>query len=352
MRSFILAAVIAAAAQLAGCDRIEEGMFQRGADRAAEPDREDWLRDGALHVVLCGTGSPIADPDRAAPCTAVIAADKLFLVDVGPGSWENIQLWRLPRAHLASILLTHFHSDHIGDLGEATVQSWIGGRTTPLSVIGPTGVAEVVGGFRAAYGPDSTYRVAHHGADNMPPAVALAEARPFDVPADGSSVTVYDADGLTIRAFAVAHEPVSPAVGYRFEYKGRSVVISGDTKKSANLIHHAKGADLLVHEALSGPIIGRISAILGERGVQRLAKLTSDILDYHTTPVEAAESAREAGVRQLVLTHLVPPPANRIVERVFMAGTAEAWDGPIVLGADGMWFRLPGGSTEIVQESL
>lgn len=352
MRIPILAATLIAVIGTTACNQVEEGMFQRGADRASEPDREDWLRDGALHVVLCGTGSPVADPDRAAACTAVIAADKLFLVDTGPGSWENVQLWRLPRAHLSSILLTHFHSDHIGDLGEATVQSWIGGRSTPLTVIGPPGVTDVVDGFRTAYGLDAIYRVAHHGAENMPPAVALATAAPFTLPTDGSAVTVFEADGLTIRAFAVDHDPVTPAAGYRFDYNGRSVVISGDTAKSANLIKHAKSADLLVHEALGASMVGRISAILKERGVHRLGKLTSDIVDYHATPVEAAETARDAGVRQLVLTHLVPPPANRIVERVFMEGTDEAWDGPIVLGADGMWFRLPQGSATIDQDSL
>ena len=128
----LLIAVLA----ISGCDRIESAIYQRAADRALAPDRTDLLSDGSLHVILCGTGSPLPDPDRAGPCAAVIAGGNFYLVDVGPGSWENVQLWRLPRAQLAGVLLTHFHSDHIGDLGEVVMQSWVGGRTEPLTVYG------------------------------------------------------------------------------------------------------------------------------------------------------------------------------------------------------------------------
>src|SRR5262249_40602158 len=101
----------------AGCDRIESGLIPRGAARALPGDRNALLDDGKLHVVLCGTGSPLADPQRAGPCTAVLAGGHFLLVDVGPGSWREVALLRLPRARLEAVLLTHFHSDHIGELG-------------------------------------------------------------------------------------------------------------------------------------------------------------------------------------------------------------------------------------------
>jgi len=336
-----------------GCERAEQSLYDRAAEQAARADNEQWLGDSAIHVFLCGTGTPLADRERAGACTAVIAGGKFFLVDVGPGAWENVQLWRLPRAKLTGVLLTHYHSDHIGDLGEVTTQSWIAGRRGPLDVYGPPGVVQVAGGFRAAYALDAQYRVAHHSEAMMPPAGSALVARTIELTDPGEIATVYEADGLRVTAFAVDHQPVAPAYGYRFDYQGRSLVISGDTAKSDNLARHATGADLLIHEALAAHMIGRLSDTLRQRGVERLAKLTADIVDYHATPVEAAQIAAAAKVKMLVLTHLVPAPANALLRRVFLQGVAEVWDGEVVLGEDGMHFRLPaGGEGRIEQDKL
>lgn len=337
---------------LSACDRLESALFDRAAKQLAAGDRTDWLNDGGLHVILCGTGSPIADPERAGPCTAVIAGDKLFLIDVGPGAWENVQRWQLPRSQLSGVLLTHFHSDHIGELGEVVVQSWIGGRTQPLDIYGPPGVAEVVQGFQQAYAFDSHYRVTHHGDAAMPRGGAVALPHTIPEPPGDNDVLVLDDGGVKVTAFSVDHDPVKPAFGYRIDYNGRSVVISGDTVKSTAVAHHAGGADLLIHEALAKELISQISTRLGEIGAARLAKLTADVVDYHTSPVEAAETAKQAGVRMLVLTHLVPPLANAAVAGLFMRGVADAWDGEVILGEDGMHFDLPKGSTAIRQDDL
>ena len=336
---------------LSGCDTIQSFLYQRAADRALAPDRTDLLTDGALHVILCGTGSPLPDPDRAGPCAAVIAGGSFYLVDTGPGSWENVQLWRLPRAQLAGILLTHFHSDHIGDLGEAIVQSWIGGRTTPLTVYGPPGVDIVVGGFRRAYTFDTQYRVTHHGEEAMPHQAAETAALPINVPPPGQSAVVLEKNGLVVRAFAVDHRPVEPAFGYRFEFAGRSVVISGDTGPSDSLVANAKGADLLVHEALATHMIDRVRHIAEQRNQQRLAKMMGDIINYHTTPAQAADIARKAGVHMLALTHLVPPPQNALVKRIFLEGVDQSGI-QFALGDDGTHFVLPPQSQEIEVESL
>ena len=147
-------------------------MVSRLVDRAAERQMNSTdlglLEDDALNVFLCGTGSPLPDPTRAAACTIVVAGGKLYVVDVGPGSQEVTQLAGIPTSALAGILLTHFHSDHIGELGEWAMQSWVAGRTGPLHVYGPEGIDQVVAGFRQAYRLDAEYRIAHHGLENLP----------------------------------------------------------------------------------------------------------------------------------------------------------------------------------------
>jgi ribonuclease Z len=336
---------------LTGCDQIRQRLIERRAIEALRPDHVEWLEDGKLHVILCGTGSPLADAERAGPCTAVLAGGRFILVDVGPGSWEHVQLWRLPRARLTAILLTHFHSDHIGELGEATVQSWIAGRTGSLPVFGPPGVYEVVAGFRQAYSFDTRYRTIHHGEQALPASGAVLIARTVEMPASGTSAVVMDEAGLRVSAFAVDHGPVRPAYGYRFEYRGRSVVVTGDTGASPGLVDSFRGADLVVHDALAAHLIGPVVEVARSRGEERWAKLASDILDYHATPGQAVDLARQAGVRALVLTHLVPAPNNAVERRVFLSQTG-AWDGEVVLGHDGMHFTLPEGTDAIERHDL
>ncbi len=323
-----------------GCERLIDAQIERNLTRVQTglPD------EPGLHVVLCGTGSPIADASRAAACTAVLAAGQLYLVDVGPGAWESADLANLPLARLSGVLLTHFHSDHIGDLGEAITGSWIAGRAQPLDVYGPAGTAGVVRGFVDAYARDADARSRHHGEQAMPRAAAGAIAHEIALDTDDPalpSAVVVDRDGLRITAFAVDHAPVRPAVGYRFDYAGRSVVVSGDTKKSAGVAKHASGADLLVHEALLPEAAMRASAVAARIGNARLAKLASDIPGYHTAPVEAAELAQAAGAKKLVLTHLVPGPNNFLARRLFLRGVGAAYGGEVVLGEDGMRFDLP-----------
>lgn len=130
-------------------------LMARVYDQALAQDPLQSLPDG-LHVGLCGTGSPMADPARAGPCTVVVAGRRMFVVDSGPGSVRNLTLMNLPPARAEAAFLTHFHSDHIGDLGELMLQHWAGGAAgAPLPVYGPTGVDQVVGGFMAAYGLDA-----------------------------------------------------------------------------------------------------------------------------------------------------------------------------------------------------
>lgn len=299
------------------------------------------LTDGQLHVVMCGTGSPLTDANRASACVAVVAGGEVILVDTGPGSWRQVALNRVPAKDVSAILLTHFHSDHIGDLGEAITQSWLAGRAKPLEVYGPHGVERVVAGFAQAYGLDVDYRIAHHTEQMLPRAASGAVSREVKLKNADDAAIVFERNGLKITAFRVEHDPVKPAYGYRFDYRGRSAVISGDTTKSANLVRHAMGADLLIHEVLAKDLLTVASNSLERAGDKRRATLTRDIIDYHTSPVEAAEVAAAAKVETLVFTHMVPPINPPVTEQMFLRGVADIFKGKIVIARDGSRFDLP-----------
>jgi len=333
-----------------GCDVVVGRVIEAAVERQRSAGHTGWLDDGALHVVLCGTGSPLPDPTSAAACTAVVAGGRVWVVDVGPGSQEVAQLIGVPRAALGGVLLTHFHSDHIGELGEWAMQSWAAGRREAFRVFGPPGVERVAAGFQQAYGLDDGYRIAHHGPENMPRSATEWTVHEFPV-RQGEAAVIHREGGLTIKAFAVDHAPVAPAVGYRFEYGDHSVVISGDTDVSASLQANARGADLLVHEVLLKDVVEQLSEAFGRAGEPRLQRLSADILDYHTSPAEALQAAQEAGVGTMVMTHLVPPLPSRVRSWFFTRGLEEG-DVDVVLGEDGMHFRLPTDSESIERETL
>lgn len=311
----------------------------RQSGGGATPDA-GWLNDGQLHVVLCGTGSPLPDANRAEACTAIIAGGEFVLVDTGSGSWRKVVANNLPAQNLSAILLTHFHSDHIGDLGEALVQSWIAGRNHNINVYGPPGVEQVVAGFTQAYSLDTGYRVQHHGEEWMPRAGAGAIAQPIRLKSNDAAALVFERNGLKVMAFKVEHDPASPAYGYRFEYRGRVVVISGDTSKSANLAKHATGADLLIHDVIAKNLLQMAASNFDQAGNRRRAKLARDIVTYHASPIDAAEIAASAKVETLVFTHMVPPPTSPQIEQALLRGVSDVFKGKVVLGNDGMRFDL------------
>jgi ribonuclease Z len=323
-----------------------------GPALAQAPPAGDGLPDG-LKVTFCGTSGPLPVRDRAKACVAIQAGGSLYLVDIGPEATENLQAWRLPMASAKAVFLTHLHSDHIGEVGEFNLQSWVAGRPQPLALVGPPGVEKVAAGFNEAYEPDHRFRNAHHahGEVTLPIAAGLLAPRvvppPKPGPSGAATAVVWKDGALTVTAIVVAHEPVTPAYAYRFDYKGRSVVVSGDTRKYPPLAIAAKGADVLIHEAQNAQMTAMMVQGLKAMGNARMASVMADTVSYHTTPVEAAEIARAAGVRQLVLYHLTQAGLPFFTPEAFTRGMDDGGKLDWRLSRDGMTIDLPAGGTEI-----
>ena len=332
--------------------QIIERMFPRMVEQLMVRDRIAELGEG-IHVLMCGTGTPMPDPNRAGPCTIIIAGDEVVMVDAGTGGVRVAQMMGAPLPKLDALFLTHLHSDHIDGLGETLLQAWVGGtRTEPFPVYGPTGTNEVVDGFNAAYSIDHGYRVAHHGEGVVPMSGAGGDGREFETPTVGADRVVYSSGGLEVRAFKVEHDPVHDAVGYRFDYRGRSIVISGDTDYAPEIARVAKGVDLLIHEALQPNMVEVMRDAAERANRPTIAHIMDDILDYHASPEEAAQVASDAGVGMLLFHHTIPPIPSPSINPLFLGEAPEIYDGPIVVAVDGMVFTLPFEGGEIRQSNL
>jgi len=269
-----------------------------------------------IEITLLGTGSPVPDPNRAGPSTLVRANGQTFLIDCGRGVLQRAAAVGVSAAGLSALLLTHLHSDHIGDLGDLLITRWISTFTTdpaPLPIIGPPGTAETVEATLAAFRHDIGYRLAHHADLTGPPAVEVLEHT------DG---VVWDRDGVTIRVAPTDHRPVAPTIGFRIESGSESVVLAGDTVPCDTLDGLARGADALVHTVIRKEILDNVPQ-------QRVR----EICDYHSSVQQAAATATRAGVGTLVMTHYVPPlvPGQ---EEQWRALAATEFGGRIELGDD------------------
>lgn len=339
------------AALLGACQRATMAVMERGLENRLGADVIDTFADG-LHITLCGAGGPLPSPDASGPCVVVVAGDQLFMVDAGTNGVRNMGRMGFQAGNLSGVFLTHFHSDHIDGLGETATIRWAGGdNSAPLPVYGPEGVQQVVDGFNIAYSLDFGYRNAHHGDTVAPLSGAGLDAVPFALPEDGALVTVYEGGGLKVEALRVQHAPVDPAVGYLFTYKGRTALVSGDTARYDNITRFARGVDLLVHEALAPNIVMMMHEAAKKNGNEIMAKITLDILDYHASPVEAAETARAAGVGHLLFYHVVPPLLFPGQEALWLDGAGDVFPAYTV-GVDGTHFSLPAGSQAIEESDL
>ena len=305
-------------------------------------------KEDALSAAVCGSRSPIPSPGRAETCILVAAGDDLFVVDIGDGSNQNLRSWNIDFRDIEAVLITHLHSDHIADLPGLHQNAWvIGERNTKLKVFGPEGVDQFTQGIEMAYAHDYVFRNEHHG-----DAIAPLEYAGFDTKViDLNNPVIFDDGDLKITAFKVVHEPIEPALGFKFEYKGRSLVITGDTSYTKSVIDNSMNVDVLFHEAQANHMLTVMEKSLRTRGADLLATVLDDITTYHTSLIEAAEIANKANVKKLVFYHLTPAPRNYIQEIMFVRGVNEVrkeW----TLVEDGTLLILPVGSEEIVVSNM
>ena len=267
-----------------------------------------------LAVTLLGTGGPIPDPQRAGPATLVSGGSEQYLVDAGRGVLMRLAAAGVGPAQLKAVLLTHLHSDHITDLNDVITTRWITTfEPSPLTIVGPAGTRRVVAGIGESLGPDIGYRIAHHDDLDYPPPVEVVEATEGEV---------YLGGDVRIACAPTDHKPVEPTVAFRFDYGGSAVVAAGDTVPCAGLDRLCEGAHALVHTVIRKDVVSAI-------GVPRVL----DVLDYHSSPAEAARTAARAGIGTLILTHYFPPPADTD-DDAYRAQAAEHFDGTIEVGDD------------------
>ncbi len=282
-----------------------------------------------LRVTLLGTGTPTPRPDRFGAATLVEAGSQKLLFDAGRGT--SLRIWQLgiPLRELDAVFLTHFHHDHISGLADLWLTGWLppafGQRQHALQILGPTGTKDVTQGLLAAYARDIDMRVADEG---LPRAGAA-----FDVIEFSSGGEVYAEGDLRVTAFTVNHGAlITPAYGYRIDYAGRSVLISGDTQFDENLIEAGRGADVVIHEVVAAD----------ERLFEKYPALDA-IKDHHTTPEEAGVVFQQIQPKLAVYTHMVRLAAPDIPELALadlVAQTRRTYDGPLVVGHDLMTIEI------------
>jgi len=267
-----------------------------------------------VQVVILGSGSPLPDPARAGPSTLVRTGVGDLLFDCGRGVLMRAAAAGSGPGAFRAVFLTHLHSDHITDLNDIFTMRWATSfAPNPLPVYGPPGTEALLEATRRMLEADIGYRLAHHDDLQWGPAATVTEAERGVVMEEGPvRITVAPTD----------HAPVRPTIAFRIDDGDRSVVIAGDTVPCAGLDELCGGADVLVHTVVRRDLIEQF-------GLPRL----TDVLDYHSSVPEAAQTATRSGVKTLVLTHLVPAPAPGTEEQWLDQARAQ-FSGEVLLATD------------------
>lgn len=273
-----------------------------------------------LKVTLLGTGAPRPAMDRFGPTILVEAGKEKLLLDCGRGATQRLFQLKVPFAEVTSLFLTHLHSDHIVGIPDLYLTGWIMKRVTPLRVWGPAGTADMMSHLQQAYEFDIHTR--RDVDEKLPAQGAVVVAK------DIEQGVVYQNGDLKVTAFTVDHSPVKPAFGYRVDYAGHSVVLSGDTRYNENLIQFSHGADVLIHEVLDPDAYVASDWFFSPEQKQK-------VIDHHTTPEQAGKIFSQVKPKLAVYSHIVPFNAPDLV-----AHTRKTYSGPLEVGEDLMSIEI------------
>jgi len=280
-----------------------------------------------IKVTLLGTGCPPPVMNRFGPSTLVEAGAHKLLFDAGRGALQRLAQIRVRWQDVDGVFLTHLHSDHVVGFPDLWLTGWLAGpgRDRPLPVWGPRGTRKMMSHLDQAYEFDIRIRL-YDDRPSPDGVVILAE--------DIAEGMVFDNDGVKIAAFEVDHKPIKPAFGYRIDHRGRSVVLSGDTRISENLIRHAQGVDLLVHEVAAPETFQRAGA---------RPERAKSVIEHHVTPEQAGEVFTRTKPRLAVYSHICLPTAT---EQDLVPATRRTYAGPLEVGEDLMVIDV-GGKVEV-----
>ena len=273
-------------------------------------------------LILLGTGGgPRPRKENVSSCQVLVVNDQLYVVDCGNGVARQLVSVGLALPKLRHVFITHQHSDHNADYGNLFLLSWASGLRTRVDSWGPPPLEKMTRLFFEMNAYDINIRIADEGRVPLVPLV-----HPHEVSQGGA---VMQDENVRVTCALVDHPPVVPALAYRFDTADRSIVISGDTNRSESLVKLAQGADVLVHEALYVPAVDRLVA-----RVPNAATLKEHIIASHTAVEDCARVATAAGVKTLVLSHLVPADDPAVTEQTWLEAARPHFKGRIVVGRD------------------
>lgn len=277
---------------------------------------------GRSRLILLGTaGGPTPKPNRAQPANAIVVDGVIYVIDCGNGVAQQMAKAGLDLGRIRDVFITHHHSDHDADYGNLLWLAWAGPLHTRVDTWGPPPLKKMTRLFLEMNAYDIQVRIKDEGRPPLAPLIV-----PHEITHGGP--VMHDAR-VKVTAALVQHPPVKPAFAYRFDCPDRSIVFSGDTRPSQNLVRLARGADVLVHEVMYLPALDKLIAT--ERNATRLRQ---HLLAAHTTTAQVGRIATEAGVKTLVLTHFVPGGYPFIPDHVWYDAVKPHFKGKVIVGHD------------------
>lgn len=278
-------------------------------------------RQGTRLILLGTAGGPRPRRTRSGSAQAIVIDNEVYVIDCGDGVARQLHLAGIPLRQLRHVFITHHHSDHDIDLGPLLQIAWLSGLVTPVDCWGPAPTSQMIADYLRYQGHDIGVRTRDEGRRPLKPLI-----RPHDLAGGG---LIFENDKVRVTSAMVPHPPLDMALAFRFDTKDRSIVISGDTKESAELIELAKGADVLVHEVM---LAERVEEML--RPIPNHEELVRSVISHHTSPEGVGRVASAAGVKLLVLSHFVPAEDPDVPDAEWLAPVRKHFSGPVIVGRD------------------